>query len=244
MNISSNLKNKYDSEYTDYSNIWREVNAKKKAENILKILPEKIIFKKVLEVGCGDGSILKYLNSSKEIKELYAIDISKSAVKRTKERKIKKLKKVLEYDGYKIPYRNKAFDLSYCSHVLEHVEYPRLLLREIARVSKLQIFEIPIDFSFNVDKHLKHFLSYGHINIWTPSTFKFLLKAEGFDIINENFCFYSKDFEKIAYKGRIFKKLKRFIRKSIISTVPYLKHIYPDSYVVLCKHTGKELDVF
>jgi hypothetical protein len=34
------------------------------------------------------------------------------------------------YDGYRIPYGDKRFDLAVLSHVVEHLEHPRLLLYE------------------------------------------------------------------------------------------------------------------
>ncbi|MBI3631233.1 MAG: hypothetical protein HY221_02750, partial [Candidatus Sungbacteria bacterium] len=45
--------------------------------------------------------------------------------------------------------------------------------------------EIPLDYSVNVDKKVAHYLSYGHINVYTPSLFKFLLKSEGYEILAE-----------------------------------------------------------
>ncbi len=75
--------------------------------------------------------------------------------------------------------------MAYCSHVIEHVEHPRILLREIKRVSRYQVFEIPLDYAIGVDQSVERFLAYGHINIYTPSLFKFLLKSEGYEIIDE-----------------------------------------------------------
>jgi len=60
-----------------------------------------------------------------------------------------------------------------------------LLLRELKRVSEFQVFEIPLDYSLNIDRNVQHFLGYGHINVYTPSLFKFLLGSEGFEILAE-----------------------------------------------------------
>ena len=73
----------------------------------------------------------------------------------------------------------------YCSHVLEHVEHPRLLLRELRRVARFQVFEVPLDYSIGVHKQAAALLDYGHINVFTPSLFKFLLLSEGFTILKE-----------------------------------------------------------
>ena len=55
------------------------------------------------------------------------------------------------------------------------------------RVAHHQVFEIPLDYAPRVDAHCKHYLSYGHINIFTPSTFRFLLMSEGFEILEERY---------------------------------------------------------
>ena len=43
----------------------------------------------------------------------------------------------------KTDFKNKAYDFSYCSHVLEHVERPDLAIKEIMRISKAGYIEIP-----------------------------------------------------------------------------------------------------
>lgn len=46
-------------------------------------------------------------------------------------------------DITKTKFKDKAFDFSYCSHVLEHVERPDLAIKEIVRISKAGYIEIP-----------------------------------------------------------------------------------------------------
>lgn len=46
-------------------------------------------------------------------------------------------------DVAKLPFRNKSFDFSFCSHLLEHVEDPGAAIREIVRVSKSGYLEVP-----------------------------------------------------------------------------------------------------
>jgi len=43
----------------------------------------------------------------------------------------------------KTPFKNKIFDFSFCSHVLEHVENPDLAIKEIMRISKAGYIEVP-----------------------------------------------------------------------------------------------------
>jgi len=182
--VAKTLQSAYNEQYTDKMTEWRELGGKYKAANILNVCKNNS-FPKVLECGAGEGSILKWLDASGVFSELYAVEISDTGVQQIQKRHLKALKEARKFNGYEIPYDDKAFDMAYCSHVIEHVEHPRLLLREIKRVSKYQVFEIPLDYSVNVDEQVKQFLSYGHINIYTPSLFKFLLKSEGYEIVDE-----------------------------------------------------------
>lgn len=182
--VAKTLQSAYDEQYTDTMTEWRELGGKYKAENILNVCKNHK-FSKVLECGAGEGSILKFLDASGAFSELYAVEISDTGVQQIQKRHLERLQEVKKFNGYEIPYPDKAFDMAYCSHVIEHVEHPRLLLREIRRVSNFQVFEVPLDYSATVDEKVKQFLSYGHINIYTPSLFKFLLKSEGYEILDE-----------------------------------------------------------
>jgi ubiquinone/menaquinone biosynthesis C-methylase UbiE len=182
--VAETLQAAYDQQYTDKMTEWRELGGKYKAWNILNVCRNHR-FAKVLECGAGEGSILKFLDASGIFQELHAIEISDSGVRQIQKRNLRTVREVRKFDGYQIPYADNEFDMAYCSHVIEHVEHPRILLRELKRVSRFQVFEIPLDYSIGVDKKVKQFLSYGHINIYTPSLFKFLLKSEGFEIIDD-----------------------------------------------------------
>jgi ubiquinone/menaquinone biosynthesis C-methylase UbiE len=182
--VSSALAKAYDEQYSDELTGWREVGGKYKARNIIEVCRGQV-FRKVLECGAGEGGILKFIDLSDAFDELCAIEISDSGIRQIEKRNLPRLREVRKFDGYEIPYADKHFDMAYCSHVIEHVEHPRVLLRELKRVSRFQVFEIPLDYSIGVDRFTKDFLAYGHINIYTPSLFKFLLKSEAFEILAE-----------------------------------------------------------
>ncbi len=186
----------YDDFYDDSIIEWRDLGARYKAENIIKVAAGKT-YKNVLDCGAGEGSVLKYLDESNFCENLFAIEISGSGIEQIEGLQLTKLREVKKFDGYSIPFPDDYFDLVYCTHVVEHVEHPRLLLREIKRVSKSQIFEVPLDHVINVDKYYKELHSFGHINVYTPSTFRYLLKSEGFIIRND-------------FKTRVNKEILKF----------------------------------
>ncbi|HEV7349026.1 class I SAM-dependent methyltransferase [Telluribacter sp.] len=195
MDVKIDIKEGYINQYASslFSKKWKEIGGKGKAKIILDILIIETNFNKVLDVGSGDGSVLYWLSEYGFNPNFYALEISESAIDIIKSRNIKSVKEITKYDGYSIPYLDNFFDLVTCSHVIEHVEHPRLLLREIFRVSRRQVSEVPIDFYLDIAKRVPHFLSYGHINIFTLQLFVFLLKSEGFKIIKSNNSLFSNE---------------------------------------------------
>jgi ubiquinone/menaquinone biosynthesis C-methylase UbiE len=243
MQISDNIKDSYSAQYDQSSVSWRNTGAKYKALNIVE-LSKSISFKNVLEVGAGEGSILNWLSKWDFCQDLNCVEISESGIELIKAKNIKNLHDILLFDGYKIPYEDNHFDLVICSHVLEHVEHERLLLREIKRVSRHQIFEVPIDFSFYVDRKLKHFLSYGHINIYTPSLFRFLLRSENFEVVKDICHLYHDEVIKPLFKNNQKGYLLTKLKFAILRLSPFLLGIKPSSYAVLTSKNEKDLSIF
>lgn len=230
--VDKNLKAAYDSQYSDRTEEWRRIGAKGKAENIIEITANEN-FSSVVEIGAGDGNILLELSKKNFCKKYAAAEISDSALEQIKKKSIHGLDDIVQFDGYKLPFKDKEFDLAICSHVIEHVEHPRILLREIKRISKVQVFEVPIDFSLNVDKKINHFTGYGHINIYTPSLFRFLLLSEGFEITKGLNKLYTNEVISFHNKKTSIKFIAHVIKKAIWSIIPLLKKYKPNTYTVL-----------
>jgi ubiquinone/menaquinone biosynthesis C-methylase UbiE len=232
MKISNDIQKLYDEQYDASIQAWRELAAYYKAKNIVN-LAQSISFKNILEVGCGEGSILKWLDEWDFCENMFAVEISASGFEYTQKRNLKSLKDIQLFDGYHLPFEDGQFDLVYCSHVIEHVEFPRQIIREIQRVSKYQIYEVPIDFSFYVDKKIKHFLDYGHINIYTPALFRFLLLTEAHLVLKDKCFLYPHKILKHLYQKKTFKLYMVKAKNFIIQTLPYLRGIKPNSYAIL-----------
>ena len=88
----------------------------------------------VLEVGCGEGYIMRKLKHG----NLYGIDISKIAIDRAKERLRgnPQVRKLAVANAERIPFPKNTFDVVYCSEVIEHVLDPEKVIGEMVRVAK------------------------------------------------------------------------------------------------------------
>lgn len=242
LSIDEKLKETYNNQYSDKLEEWRQTGAIGKVKNIMEVAGD-LKFNKIADVGAGAGNILSLLSSYHFGNELTAIEISDSAIAQIKKKRIKRLQQIVPFDGYKIPFDDNSFDLAICSHVIEHVEYPRKLLQEIKRISRYQIFEVPIDFSFRVDKKFRHFTSYGHINIYTPALFKFLLKTEGFQLLNEKYALYDKSVLKLQLKDKPVLYFKTMVKRIVFKIVTPLMHYKPNTYTVLTNNDGQKPDL-
>lgn len=252
--VTDNIADAYNDFYTGNEVEWRMLGAKAKAKNIMEVCKD-IQPKKILEVGAGDGSILHYLNESNFGKELYALEIAESGVSIIENRKLSKVIEVKSFDGYSIPYGDNSFDLVILAHVLEHVEHERVLLRELKRVAKFLVIEVPLDYRFGVDNRMKHFLDYGHINMYTPTLVRFLLKSEGFAIKADKtsltpvetikFC----DFKVLKKQKTVLRVLKIELEYSIKKMLGKLlgknkTEQFGNAYTVLTETSSQNLQIF
>lgn len=114
---------------------------------------------------------------------LYGIEISESGIEITRNRPIPRLAECILFDGYTIPYPDGRFDLAVLSHVIEHVEYPRRLLREAARVARHVFIETPLEDNLFLHDDLRRDTT-GHINFFNYTTIRKLVRTSGLDIVS------------------------------------------------------------
>lgn len=101
--------------------------------DISPLLPEN--YKRVLEVGCGDGATLKWLKAMNSSTETIGIEKFPEAAKKAKENCDELLEGGVE--EHILGLSNDSFDVVLCLDVLEHLEDPWLVLKDIHRVLKL-----------------------------------------------------------------------------------------------------------
>lgn len=129
-------------EYSEYSKTknwacWYSKVAPLKGKRIVNTLLEyKSRDSKVLDLGCGIGLSLSFIGQV--FKNSIGCDISENSVKATKEilKKHKIKTPVILCKKDKLPFRDNYFDIVTFIEVIEHVENPDAVLKEIRRVLK------------------------------------------------------------------------------------------------------------
>lgn len=124
-------------------------NSIEKEEEIMFSLLPRLKNGKLLDVGCGEGSIS--IELEKRGFEVYGIDFSSIAVKKAKEKDINAIECDVDEKG--IPFEDNLFDVVWAGDIIEHVFDPIFLLKEIYRVSKKKgkiLMTIPNDINLVV----------------------------------------------------------------------------------------------
>jgi 2-polyprenyl-3-methyl-5-hydroxy-6-metoxy-1,4-benzoquinol methylase len=129
----------------------------------------------IIDVGAGNGSLLERIQHGNLGRRLAAVEISESGIAEIKARQLSRVEEVVLFDGYRIPFPDQSFDLALSIHVLEHVEHERMFLRELQRVGKRLIVEVPLENGLRAAKAIRFGRPNGHINYYTPVTFLNLL---------------------------------------------------------------------
>ena len=180
--VDPRLQRNYDGYYVAGAEAeWRALGAIDKADNVLRLCGP-LRPRTVLEIGAGEGALLERLTSLGFGERWWALEISSSGLERIDSRSIPQLVECRRFDGYGIPYADDAFDLAILSHVIEHVEHPRLLLHAAARVARHVFVEVPLEHTRRLPADFEPD-SVGHLNFYTAQTIRLLLQSCGLEVL-------------------------------------------------------------
>ena len=106
---------------------------------------------RVLDVGCGDGTLMEYLKHNKKI-DIRGIEISKDNVQKC----LSKGLAVIEGDAEKdlLQFPDSSFDFVILSQTLQAFLSPEIVIKELIRVGKKAIVTIPNFGFWKVRLHL------------------------------------------------------------------------------------------
>ena len=150
----------------------------------IKILAKENNLKTILDVGCGTGRLVHFLN--KNSYQAYGCDTAKEAISLAK--KINQDSKIKWGQASQLPYKNDSFDLITSISVIEHLTKTQVqkFLSEATRVLKSGGFIFFVTPNFSSPARLlfgKKWFAYKdptHINFFTPKSLKLLLAKYGF----------------------------------------------------------------
>jgi ubiquinone/menaquinone biosynthesis C-methylase UbiE len=231
MKISAELTAHYEGRYSGTSE-WLRVGAVDKAANIVALCSD-VEHNTVLEIGAGDGSLLKRLSELGFGKSLFALDITADAVAAISGRGIATLVEAQMFDGYTLPYSDRSIDLAVLSHVVEHLEHPRAVLYEACRVAKRVFIEVPLEDTLRLREHFV-MESTGHINFYSRKTIRLLLESSRLKVEREMVTLPGRAVYVYAHGAK--GNLVYFVKRGLLAAAPRLAMaILPYHCSFLCR---------
>ncbi len=168
---------------------WRELGAVTKADHIANLIERSAIPapNEVVEVGCGDGAVLTELGRRKIGGTRIGLDISSSGVRIASGRA--EIARAQVFDGRHIAAADGEYDLAVATHVLEHVPEPEMLLREVLRVARAAIIEVPLERNLSARRPAARAASEaaGHLHRFTAGDIQVMIARAGWRIDSEIF---------------------------------------------------------
>lgn len=99
---------------------------------------------KVIDLGCGNGSLLENLKEKKDASE-FGIEISESGVAICKKKGLNVRQGRIDVELNDVS--NNSFDFAICNVTIQMVMYPEITLKEMKRIARYQIVSFP-NFAF------------------------------------------------------------------------------------------------
>jgi SAM-dependent methyltransferase len=227
---------------------WLREGATAKVDSIETLLRGVLErHKSLLELGCGTGAVITEIQRRGIARELTALDYSEAAVEYLRQRSqgirciAGDVMTTRALDG-------DEFDVVVASHVLEHLEDPRSLLRALpASISfRYLILEVPLDdlLASRIKNRVRdrRTNAAGHVQFFTPRSFDELVTGSGFEILRRHRyvpVLSREAIDILASKDR----LSRLRRQIVVMTGHYLPRLarpfweryYYAHYAVLCR---------
>jgi SAM-dependent methyltransferase len=167
---------------------WRALGARTKAAHARKLAEQAgPPPRSVVEIGCGDGSLLLALAGVWPQATFDGFEISPPAIEIARGRGLPRAGRLEAYDGERIPAPDRAYDLAVLSHVLEHVPDPAPLLREAARVAARVLVEVPLEDNRSAARPAKRAEAarIGHLHALNRDDVRAWIDAAGLEVLGE-----------------------------------------------------------
>ncbi len=174
----------YDNVYQDPDiPLRRRLAARGKADSVERMASD-VPHSSIVEIGAGDGAMLVELASRGFGDSYHAIDVSQEAVNMLAKRDIPGLAEAAAFDGDNVPFDDRQFDLAMLNHVVEHLDNPRRLIHEAARVARHVVLQVPLEDTFWLGWDFKRSPG-GHVNFYSPRSFRHLVQSCGLEALKQ-----------------------------------------------------------
>ena len=135
----------------------------------------------VLDAGCGEGFVTRYLAQQNPALRLTGVDLSKEAIAYAQDH-FGDLAHFRTGSLYKLPFSDNSFDVIVCSEVLEHLDDTERAVSELKRVARRYVLiTVPREPYFKWLNDLGRALGIspdpGHVNFWTKTTFQAFISS-------------------------------------------------------------------
>jgi len=157
----------------------------------IKIIMQKNKLKKLIDVGCGTGKLVKFFNDNHF--KAFGCDMYDDALKYA--RKINKKNTILKASAIKLPYNKNSFEIVTSISVIEHLtpREAKKFIQETKRILKPGGFLFLVTPNYATPFRIlqgKKWFGYSdptHINFYTPNKLSKVLKKNGFINIQTTF---------------------------------------------------------
>lgn len=144
---------------------------------------------RLVDIGCHSGLFTKEIIKFVKPREIYGIDISMQSIKKAQKRIKNGIFQVA--DAHSLPFKNNFFDIIFCLEVLEHVDDPKKVVREIYRVLKTDGYVIMLIPTDNLLFKITWFLwnlrypiwKHVHVQSFQNDSLEKIVKKERFKIV-------------------------------------------------------------
>lgn len=218
--------------YSDQIRHWRALGAIDKAANVICLWRDPIYPSRIVDIGCGEGSLIQRLAELGFGDEFVGLEISPSALTMAGQLSYARPTSFVPFDGSRLPADDKSFDLAILSHVVEHVQDPRSLLIEARRVARNVFVEVPLELNLRTPSHFR-WTELGHINLYNALLLRHLCESSGLNVIAERvMCPSRKVFE---FRSGRMGTIKWAIKRSSLLVEPLATHMFTYHGAVLAR---------
>lgn len=176
----------YSERWTEYRRLWPDLDLRER--KVLEVLRDGLLVGRVLDIGCGDALLGKYLCRQPDV-EYVGLDVSLRAV----EQAASNLRSCRRYalvqgDVTTLAFPSDHFDVLIMGELIEHFQFPQIIASEIRRVARPGARVIITTPNYASLCHRVGLLLRGriafdveeHVRLFTYRSFKEFLAANGF----------------------------------------------------------------